>query len=147
MAILDPANSAVDRIRLNIGDNSDMVWLTDDEIEYSLSYNNNNESAATKQCAGFILAKMAYNGHERLDKLEFWGAEVFNQYRVYLKDVLNNATYNATGGIFVAGMDLEDTRNNKLDSTIVQHKLPVYPYDDYSDPDKTVLGVYNDNVF
>lgn len=145
MATLD-LSSATDRVRLNIGDTSDIPWLADTEIDYALSYNNNNEAAATKQCASFILARMAYNGHEKLDKLEFFGSDVFNQYMRFLKDVLNNSVYNAMGGIFVAGMNLEDTRNNKLDTTIVQHKLPIYSYEDYTDPDKTVLGVNNDSV-
>lgn len=136
MAVLDLVGSAIDRIRLAIGDTLDIKWLTDEEIQYALDSNSSNEQAATKTAAQFILARMAYSGRERLDKLEFYGSDVFNQYMRFLKDVLNNSVYNATGGIFVAGMDLDDTRNNKLDTTIVQHKLPVYPYEDYNNEDE-----------
>ena len=97
--------------------------------------------------AQLILAQLSYGSHQKLGAIEQWGSEAFNNYLKYIKQVITNPANAAMGGIYVAGMNLEDTRNNKLDTTIVQHKLPVYPYDDYSDPDKTVLGVYNDNVF
>ena len=141
MATLD-LSIATDRVRLSLGDTSDLPWLSDDEIDYALSYNNNNENAATKQCAGFILARMAYNGHEKMDKLEFWGETVFSQFRTYLKDIINNPVYAATGSIYVAGMNKEDIAVNNGDSTIVQHKLPVYPYEDYNNEDirTTPLG-------
>ena len=64
MATLD-LSTAVDRVRLIIGDTSDIEWLSDTEIEYALSSNNDNENAASKRCAQFILARMAYSGHER----------------------------------------------------------------------------------
>lgn len=135
MATLD-LSSATDRVRLNIGDTSDIPWLADTEIDYALSYNNNNEAAATKQCASFILARMAYNGHEKLDKLEFYGSEVFNNYLTFLKQVINNSVFNATGGIYVAGLLKDDVAANNIDPTIVQHKLPVYPYEDYNNEDE-----------
>lgn len=146
MATLD-LNDPVDVVRLNIGDTSDVQTLQDAEIQFALDANNGNIAAATKQSAMYVLAKLSYGGHERLDKLEFWGSEVFNNYLAFIKQVINNPVFAGTAGVYVAGMDIEDTRNNKLDTTVVQHKLPVYPYGDYSDPDETVLGVYNDKFF
>lgn len=123
------------KVRLNIGDTSDIPFLSDDEIDYSLSYNSDNVNAATKQCAGFILAKMAFQGHERLDKLEFWG-DSFERYMRFLKEIINSAVYSGTAGIYVAGMLKDDVAANNTDTTIVQHKLPVYPYEDYNNEDE-----------
>lgn len=142
MAILDPANSAVDRIRLNVGDTSDLPRLTDDVIEYYLSYNSNNESATTKQCAMLILAQMAHEGHDKISGLEFWGNEVYTNYKSFLKEVINGGLYNATGGIYVAGMLKEDVAENNSDDTIVQHKLPIYDYEDYDNDIRTSPVVF-----
>jgi len=140
MATLD-LSTAEDRVRLNIGDTSDIAFLTTAEITYSLSVNNNNENAATKQCAQFILARVAYSGHERLDKLEFYGDTVFNQYMRFLKEVVNNPTYNATAGIYVGGQDLLDVQANLQDSTLVQKRIINYPKDSYRDDDKSLYNV------
>lgn len=146
MATIDPS-IAEDRIRLACGDTSDLPYLTDDIYTYCLSQQSNNEPAATKMAAQLILAQLSYGTHQRLGAIEQWGSEAFNQYLTYIKQVITNPSLNATGGIYVGGLDLEDARNNKLDTTIVQQKLPVYPYNDYSDPDETVLGVYQDSDY
>lgn len=136
MATLD-LSTAVDRVRLTIGDTSDMEWLSDTEIEYALSSNNNNENAAAKQCAQFILARMAYSGHERLDKLEFWG-DAFDKYMRFLKEVINSSTMNGTAGIYVGGMDKAEFINNANDDTLVQRAVPSYFRDVYEDVYDTV---------
>lgn len=142
MATLD-LSTAVDRIRLAIGDTADTEWLSDTEINYALSSNENNEKAAIKTSAQFILARMAYSGHERLDKLEFWG-DSFEKYMRFLKEVINNPSLNATGGVYVAGMLKDDVVANIQDTTIVQHKLPAFPYQDYDDSNKNLYGIESD---
>jgi len=140
MATLD-LNTPEDRVRLNLGDTSDIPFLATAEITYSLTVNNGNENAATKQCAQFILAKMAYNGHEKLGQLEFWGETVFNQFRTYLRDIVNNPIYSGIAGIYVGGMELADVQANLQDSTLVQKRIINYPKDSYDDSDLTLYRV------
>lgn len=143
MAVLD-LDTPEDRVRLNLGDTSDMPFLATAEITYSLSVNSGNENAATKQCAQFILAKMAYSGHEKLGQLEFWGETVFNQFRTYLKDIVNNPIYSGTAGIYVGGVDRTDIINNINDMSIIHRKFPNFPYQDYCDDPQHVYGIEPD---
>ncbi len=139
MAVLD-LTDPVDIVRLNIGDTSDINWLSDVEIQYALDSNSGNINAATKQSATYILARLAFSGRERLDKLEFYGSEVYNNYLKFLKEIINSAVYSGTAGIYVAGLDLADVQNNINDKTIVQHKMPIYPEDSYDDSNSNVYG-------
>lgn len=140
MATLD-LTKPEDRVRLNLGDTSDIPFLTTTEITYSLTANDGNENAATKQCAQFILAKMAYSGHEKLGSLEFWGDTVFSQYRTFLRDVVNNPVYSGTAGVYVGGMNLADVQANLQDSTLVQKRIINYPKDSYDDSDQNLYSV------
>ena len=137
MATLD-LTDPVDVVRLNIGDTSDLPIIQDAEIQYALDSNNGNIIAATKQSASYVYAQLSYRGHERLDKLEFWGAEVFNNYRTFLKDIINNPIYNATGGIYCGGIDKEDFVANANDDALVQRAAPSYFRDVYEDVYDTI---------
>lgn len=140
MATIDPS-IAEDRIRLACGDTSDLPYLTDDIYTYCLSQQSNNEPAATKMAAQLILAQLSYGQHQRLDKLEQWGSEAFNNYLTYIKQVITNPSLNATGGVYVGGMELADVQANILDTTIVQKRIINYPKDIYDDSDEVLYGV------
>jgi len=140
MATLD-LNDPADVVRLNIGDTSDIEWLSDTEIQFALDANAGNVVAATKQSAMYILARMAFSGRERLDKLEFYGSEVYNNYLKFLKEVINNATLNASAGVYVGGMNLADVQANLQDSTLVQKRIINYPAGSYDDSDLNLYRV------
>ena len=65
-----------------------------------------------------------------------WGSEAFSNYLTYIKQVVSNPLYSGTAGIYVAGMLKDDIAANNTDATIAQHKLPVYPYEDYNNEDE-----------
>lgn len=127
---------ATDRVRLNCGDTSDLPYLDTATYQYCLDSNDANENAATRMAAQLILAQLSYGSHQRLDKIEQWGSEAFENYLKYIKQVITNPMYASIAGIYVAGMLKDDVAANNTDTTIVQHKLPVYPYEDYNNEDE-----------
>ena len=144
MATIDPS-VAEDRIRLACGDTSDIPYLTDDIYTYCLATQNNNEPAAIRMAAQMILAQLAYGSHQRLDKIEQWGSEAYQNYLSYIKQVIANPSYNALGGVFVGGMNLADVQANIQDTTIVQKRIINYPTDSYDDSTENLYGVVTED--
>lgn len=138
---LDPANSAISRLRLACGDITDLPYLDDTTYQYCLDTQLNNEVAATKMAAQLILAQLSYGSHQRLDKIEMWGSEAFNNYLIFIRQVITNPSLNATGGIYCGGMLLADVQANIQDTTLVQKRLINYPKDSYDDSDSNLYGV------
>ena len=126
MATID-MNIPRDRVRLAIADTSDLPMLDNSTIEYVLTKNNNNEPASIKECAGYILGILSQNTDSRLDRLQFYGSQAFNNYLVYLKNVVNGTLgNNSFGGIYAAGVDKQDVIDNLNDTTVVHHNLPLH---------------------
>ena len=125
MATID-MNIPRDRVRLAIADTSDLPMLDNSTIDYVLNKNSNNESASIKECAGYVLGILSQNTDSRLDRLQFYGSQAFNNYLVYLKSVVNGSLGNNTfGGIYAAGVDKQDVIDNNNDTTVVHHHLPL----------------------
>jgi hypothetical protein len=128
-------STAEGRVRLNVGDITDYPVLEDDAYVYFVSFNNNNENAATKQAAEVILAVLSQRTHERLDRLEWWGSEAFNNYLKFVeKIILNPNSSRNLAGVYAAGVDVEDVWNNITDPTVVHHPIPSYDNGDYCYP-------------
>lgn len=135
MGTLD-LSTAVDRVRLTIADYNDPEILPDDTITYVLTKNSNNETAAAKECAIYILGALSHSGHQRLDRIEIWGSDRFNQYLTYLKQYINSPTSALNPvGFYVAGVDKQDVVDNILDSSVIQTRLPITNFWPESDGD------------
>lgn len=127
MATLD-LTKAVDRVRLSVGDVTDYPVFPEDTIyQYALDKNNGNESAAIKEMAYLILGVLSQKTHSRMDRLEFWGEQVFSSYLQFIKAVINNPT-NASNlaQMYVAGVLVDDIKAAAADSTVVHHTYPSY---------------------
>jgi len=74
----------VGKVRMRIGDVTDLPYLSDDVISTVISDSNNNLVQASKICAQYILAQLAYSTHSKMNQLEVWGAESFNNYKQFL---------------------------------------------------------------
>ena len=128
MATIDPT-TPLGNVRLIIADYNDPVILTDAVINWVLSKNSNNINQSAKECASYILGSLSADTDERLDKIQFYGSQRFNQYLKYLTTVVNgsNSPLNATiGGIWFGGVDKSEYIANKCDET-VKH-TPEYPH-------------------
>lgn len=83
--VLDPVNSAVDRIRLRVADFQDIPILTNDVIQYYITKNNSNEYQAAKECAFIILGTLARNaGYMKIDALISDNKNAYASYKDYL---------------------------------------------------------------
>jgi len=89
MAVID-ASTNLGRVRLKIGDTSDLPILSNGVINQTLIDNNNSVSRATTTCAQYILALLSQNSHQKLIGIEIWGSEAFNNYLTYLMKVVLN---------------------------------------------------------
>lgn len=88
--MLDPVNNAIDRIRLSCGDTETPYWLEDSVYQYALTSSKDNEKAATKKCAQYILAALTRNAHEKLVQIEIYGSEYFENYRLFILSVIRD---------------------------------------------------------
>lgn len=128
--VLDLDNP-VHRVRANIADWSDLPTLSDDVIEQVLTQQSNNEAAASRVCATYILGILSQQTHERLDRIELWGSEKFNNYLKYIKEFITSPMNGlfANAGIYAAGIDKAEVDANNSDPTIIPNKIPSYDSD------------------
>ena len=82
--VIDPTTD-VGKIRLRIGDYLDIQILPDIVIENALSEKSGNIVNASILCAQYILAALSRGVHERLQMIEVYGNQAFDQYLEYLK--------------------------------------------------------------
>lgn len=116
----------VQKIRLECGlVNEAASLLSDDEIQYFLSKNNNSIKKAALDAAKTVLFILSQQVHERSDYLEIWGHTWFENYMKALKLYITNPNYSITveSAQFYAGgiskSDIRDNINNSDNFTVV----------------------------
>lgn len=128
----DPANSNTDAVRLLINDTDvALPFLTDDEITYFLTENNNSVRKASLAAARTILFKLASYVRERTLELEYYGSNFFSQYQEALKLYITNPEFGAisvatpyAGGI--SRSDIEENISTVDNYTVqVEKSIPV----------------------
>jgi hypothetical protein len=89
MTIIDPSTS-LGKVRLRIGDWSDLPILPDEVINSALDDCQGYVPRAAQLCAQYILATLTAKTHRKLAQLETWSGEQFDNYVAFLKlTVLN----------------------------------------------------------
>jgi len=120
--VLDPQNSAIDRVRLRISDIEDVPFLTDEVIQYYLTKNVENEALASKECATVILGILARNAtYNKIDSYIVDGAKAYTSYRDYLLLLIKNpAISDATITVYAGGISKSDMQanNDNLDNNV-----------------------------
>lgn len=86
---LDPA-TALGKVRLRIGDWSDIPILPDSVITATLTDCNNNVPRAASLCAQYILATLTAKTHKKLAQIETWSSEQFDNYVKFLQMTVLN---------------------------------------------------------
>lgn len=113
---LDPANSAVDRVRINTGD-VDQPYIIDSAIiQYFLDDNGGDEYIATIKTLEAILAMFAKYTHEEVGDEEVWGQEAYENYRKLLQDYKNNPSYKSNFNPYAGGISKSDVKANRNNS-------------------------------
>lgn len=141
MATID-ISTPVGRVRAAVGDFDDIPTLSDTVISAVLTQYGNSEPQAIKQCAMYILAALSREGHQRMDKLEVFGSEAFNNYLKFIKEVIKDPTSAYNNFLpYCAGMRVEDVTTNSKDVTLVHQYVPNYNLDSqYSAPKDALFG-------
>ena len=139
MGTLD-LTTAVDRVRLAVGDYQDIEIFPDRVYQYVLTKNSNNETASIVEMASLILGALSQSSsRSRLDRLEVY-SDTFAQYLQFLKEVIKNPVGSyCSPHVYAAGVYVQDVLDNQADTEIVQKRLPIGgengQYTVLSDPD------------
>lgn len=96
--IIDPSTN-IGKLRLKIGDVSDLTLLPDSVLTQVLLDNNNNVTRSAQVCAGYIAAILSQRSHEKLSFIEVWGGEAYKNYMDYIKNVISNPSMSGTSPI------------------------------------------------
>ena len=83
MANID-ISTDVGKVRLKIGDTSDLPFLADSAITATINEFQGNLQKASSQCAMYILAQLSFQTHRKLSQIEIFGKEAFDSYKQFL---------------------------------------------------------------
>ena len=92
MAILDPT-SPIGKMRLRVGDFSDMPLMPDAVYLSALKDCNDSVPKASVLVATYILAMLTSQTHQKLAQIEVFGAEWFDNYLRFVKATILNPNF------------------------------------------------------
>ena len=104
---LDPTTN-LGKVRLKIGDYSDLPILPDSVINAALTDNNNNVNRTSALCAQYILGALTAKTHKRLSQLETWSGEQFSNYVKFLQMTVLNPHLTTVAPVPYSGSGCED---------------------------------------
>ena len=113
---LDLSNSAIDRVRLRLGDTTCPYILDDQTIDYYITKNSNNENQAYKELLTVMLFSLSRLTRERAGDVEVYGSEYFRQYFDSVKLALSNPELNYIVAMpYAGGISRNDMATNQQD--------------------------------
>ena len=119
------------RIRLRVGDVQDIQIFPDSIYTYYYQENNENENTTVKEMAYYILGALSQNTRERLDRIEYYGQEAFDNYLKFINVLIKDPrTSMSITGVYCGGLSKEDMRENDSNpdvNTIQTRPLPITP--------------------
>ena len=117
---LDLSNSAIDRVRLRLGDTTCPYILDDQTIDYYITKNSNNENQAYKELLTVVLFSLSRLTRERAGDVEVYGSEYFRQYYDAVKLALSNPELNYIVAMpYAGGISRNDMATNQQDTDSV----------------------------
>lgn len=87
--IIDPSTN-VGRLRLRVADWGDIPWIPDSVYEQTLIDTNNNLPKSASTIAYYILGILSSKTHRKLQQLEVYGNNYFDQYLQFIKQAVLN---------------------------------------------------------
>lgn len=108
------ASNLIYQVRFYIGDTDpSMEFLSDDEIQFLLDITGNDPKKAALVAANRLLAQWSKFTREREGQVEVYGAERFNNYKLFLEGLVNDPSFSSVytpipyaGGISKHDFDL-----------------------------------------
>jgi hypothetical protein len=110
----NPATSATDRVRLNVGDIwPDLELLHDEDYQYFIDKYNGNENRATLDAARTLLFTLSRFTRERTGDIEVYGGDIFSNYYRALELMLKDPNAAISLAMpYAGGIDRVDMNNN-----------------------------------
>jgi hypothetical protein len=114
----NPATSATDRVRLNVGDIwPDMELLHDEDYQYFIDKYNGNENRATIDAARTLLFTLARFTRERTGDIEVYGGDIFSNYYKALELILKDPNAAISVAMpYAGGISVQDMHDNRVNS-------------------------------
>ena len=113
---LDLSNSAIDRVRLRLGDTTCPYILDDQTIDYYITKNSNNENRTYRELLTVVLFSLSRLTRERAGDVEVYGSEYFRQYYDAVKLALSNPELNYIVAMpYSGGVSRNDMATNQQD--------------------------------
>ena len=117
---LDLTNSAVDRVRLRLGDFHCPYILDDQTIDYYITKNSNNENRTYRELLTVVLFSLSRLTRERAGDVEVYGSGYFRQYYDAVKLALSNPELNYIVAVpYASGISRNDMATNQQDTDSV----------------------------
>ena len=114
---LDLTNSAIDRVRLRLGDTTCPYILDDQTIDYYITKNSNNENRTYRELLTVVLFSLSRYTRERAGDIEVYGSEYFRQYYDAVKLALSNPELNYIVAVpYASGISRNDMLTNQQDT-------------------------------
>lgn len=108
MAVIDPTTN-LGKLRLKVGDITDLQLLPDSVYTQTLVDTNNNLTQSTGIIAGYILAILSQQTHQKLVQIEVFGNQWFEQYVTFIKLVVLNPNLSQIAPVpYAAGVDTQN---------------------------------------
>lgn len=107
MAVIDPT-TPIGKIRLRIGDWKDLEILPDSVIQSALDDCSSNVPRAASLCAQYILATLTAKTHRKLQQIEVWSREEFDNYVKFLQMTVLNPHFMTVAPIPYSGSTEEE---------------------------------------
>lgn len=121
-------NTLEGQLRLETGDVSDVAVMSDAEYTYILSQHNNVVKDSVLDALYAILARLAYNTDQRLDRIQFWGSQSYEQYKSFvegkIKQIQGIGFVANNFNVYAGGISKEDAANYAADTDLVQWQNP-----------------------
>jgi len=108
-----------DRVRMKIGDiDQTNEYLSDQWYDYFIQQNSKNETLAALDAAKAILSYFTKNSREKVDQVEVWGNDQFDNYLKWLKEFTENPSISGLKSAipFGGGTSKSDMNERKSDS-------------------------------
>jgi hypothetical protein len=117
----DPASSALDEVRLLIGDtDTDDQQITDEAIEYALGKSSDNSLRAAALCCRLISSHYARQVDSSVDSVNVAASkriEQYNRLASILEEQAKKSGTSAYGVPYVGGIDVDDIEEIRSDTS------------------------------
>lgn len=121
MAFTNDPQIPRDRVRIRVGDTDPLnEYVADTWYDYYLQENSQNETLTALDIAKIILAKFASCTREKVDQVEIWGNDKFDNYLEWLKEFVENPALSGLGSPcpYASGISISDMESYKQDPDV-----------------------------